>query len=236
MEVDLHSAPSLCLLFQSEIRNQKSAILCDPVTFRLCDVPWFVFRNDAGELVPAFGVVRLTGVVVLEQARVVLTGAKPNAFGCQYQCAINGPTPVAAGKFGVCTQQGAVPALFEVSDGTPAAGERWGPRDAGWKLRKNTGGFAVVGVTNSGASGPALVLVQPAPMLAFVGKTDASHAKSSTGTISIYAGTLGSESDTGVNMTGVFNRFADVDSGKWVRCEWNPSSPGSDWELTAAEC
>lgn len=48
-----------------------------------------------------------------------------------------------------------------------------------------------------------------------LGKTDSSHAKSASGTISIWAGVEGSESDTGVNVTA-YNRFAAVGSGKWV--------------------
>ena len=35
-------------------------------------------------------------------------------------------------------------------------------------------------------------------------------------------------------MTGVHNRFPDVASGKWVRCEWNGQF--NDWELDAADC
>lgn len=66
----------------------------------------------------------------------------------------------------------------------------------------------------------------------YLGKTDASHAKGASGTVSIYAGaTAGSESDTGVNVTA-WNRFADVDSGKWVHVTWR----GNGWDLSAAEC
>ncbi|MFN0055921.1 MAG: hypothetical protein ACKV0T_27570 [Planctomycetales bacterium] len=192
---------------------------------------WFTYRNDSGEKIPAFGIVRLTGVAVLEPGRVVLTAGRPNTFGCQWQCAINGPTPIQADRLGVCTRSPQVAALYETADGTPHFGEQWGPRDGGWKLRKQTGGFGVVGVTNSTAG---LVLVEPHPLLSFVGKTDAAHNKGATGTVSIFAGPLGSETDTLANMTGVHNRFANVASGKWVRCAWN--GQGSDWEIIAAEC
>lgn len=192
---------------------------------------WVEFKNDAGETIPSFGIVRLTGVATIEATRVVLTGAKPNAFGCQYNAAVNGPTAVLSGQYGICTRAAVGVALYDTADGTPAFGEKWGPRDATWKLKKNTGGFSILGVTNSDLG---LVLVSPAPLRMFVGKTDAAHSKGATGTISIYAGTLGSESDTNVNMTGVYNRFANVASGKWVRCEWNEKT--GDWEITAAEC
>ena len=194
-------------------------------------IPWFEFRNDAAEQIPAYGAIRITGVAVVEPGRVILTAAKPNTFGCRELGALNGPVPVAAGKKGLGTRAGLAPALYEPADGVPAVGEKWGPRDGGWTLRKNTGGYCVMGVTNVAAG---LVLVQPAPMRMFVGKTDAAHSKGATGTISIWAGPLGGESDTTADMTGVYNRFANVASGKWVRCEWNEE--GNQWELTAAEC
>lgn len=189
------------------------------------------YRNDSGETIPAYGIVRITGIIIPEPGRVLLTVAKPNVYGCQYQCAINGPVPIGAGKFGNCSRETFAAALYDTADGPPGIGERWGPRDGTWKLRRNTGGFAVVGTTKA-ATG--LVLVQPAPMLSFVGKTDIAHAKGVTGTVSIHAGTLGSETDTTADMTGVYNRYADVASGKWVRCEWNGQY--NDWELVAAEC
>jgi len=192
---------------------------------------WLEYRNDSGERIPAFGIVRITGVVVPEPGRVLLTVAKPDAYGCQLQCAVNGPVPIDADRYGLCARGPFVAALYDTGDGTPAVGQKWGPRSGGWKLRKNTGGFSVVGVTKSSAG---LVLVQPAPMRSLVGKTNNAHAKGGTGDVSIYAGTLGSESDTGADLTGVFNRFADLASGKWVRCVWNEQS--SDWELAAGEC
>lgn len=54
-----------------------------------------------------------------------------------------------------------------------------------------------------GASGPLLC------------KTDAAIAKGTSGTVSVYSGPPGSETDTGRNVTA-FNRFANVGSGKWV--------------------
>lgn len=70
------------------------------------------------------------------------------------------------------------------------------------------------------ASGPVLL-----------GKTDALHNKAASGTISVWTGTPGSETDSTVNITAC-NRFANVASGKWVLCAHN----GYGWYLTAAEC
>lgn len=65
----------------------------------------------------------------------------------------------------------------------------------------------------------------------FLGKTDSSHAKSASGTVSLYHGTAGSESDTTFNVTA-YNKFAAVGSGKWVWVAFD----GKNWYLTGAEC
>lgn len=77
----------------------------------------------------------------------------------------------------------------------------------------------------SGATG---ALTLPTPLL---GKTDAAHNKGASGTISIYSGTPGAETDTGENVTA-FNKFADLESGKWVWVELY----GLNYYLTAGEC
>ena len=64
-----------------------------------------------------------------------------------------------------------------------------------------------------------------------IGKTDASHAKGASGTVSIWTGDPGSEVDSTRNVTA-YNRFADVASGKWVAVANN----GFGWYLIAAEC
>lgn len=64
-----------------------------------------------------------------------------------------------------------------------------------------------------------------------LGKTDASHAKGASGTVSVWIGTAGSETDSTINITA-YNRFAAVASGKWVWVSHN----GYSWYLIAAEC
>lgn len=68
-------------------------------------------------------------------------------------------------------------------------------------------------------------------MAGLLGKTDASHAKSASGTVSVWAGTPGSESDTGTNITA-YNKFSAVASGKFV---WVLNN-GDGYYLVAAEC
>jgi hypothetical protein len=194
--------------------------------------PWMEFLNANAGTIPAYGVVRATGISIPEAGRVLLSVDQPNTFGCQAQCFVNSPVPVAAGKYGYATRTGALVALYDLADGTPAYGQAWGPRAGTWKLKKNTGGFFVLGVSNTTLG---LALVVPLPMLTFRGKTTAGAiAKGATGTINIYAGALGSETDTGQTMANVYNRYANASSGRWVTCGWNFESQA--WELIDLEC
>lgn len=74
-------------------------------------------------------------------------------------------------------------------------------------------------------------LIALTPISLRIGKTDASHSKGASGTISLYSGTGGSASDTTENVTA-YNRFADLDSGKWCLLAYI----GGGWELVAGEC
>ncbi len=64
--------------------------------------------------------------------------------------------------------------------------------------------------------------VSPRPVL---GKTDAQCATGATGTVSIYTGTPGSETDTGANVTGVFNKFSSLAIDTWVILDWIDGKP-----------
>lgn len=64
------------------------------------------------------------------------------------------------------------------------------------------------------------------------GKTDSSHAKSATGTVSVWSGIAGSKTDSNANIENVYNPYAAVGSGKFVAVTWVDGGP----ELIAAEC
>lgn len=69
-----------------------------------------------------------------------------------------------------------------------------------------------------------------ARLLPCVGRTDASHAKAASGTVSVYSGTPGSETDTGVNITA-WNRWGDLDANTYVWCDHN----GFGWYIIQAD-
>jgi hypothetical protein len=198
----------------------------------MADFHWREFRNDSGETIPPFSCVRITGAVIVETGRVTLKVGKPNTYGAQYSHAFTGPVSVADGKYGLCTRSDGAVAVYDDADGTPAFGELWGPRDATWKLKKNTPGFVVDIVTSTANK---LVTVRPCPFLRFHGVTDAAHNKDASGTVSIWYGT-GAGTDSTVNMASVYNAFGNVASGKDVECVWEGDVAGTSWKFVAAEC
>ena len=191
-------------------------------------ITWEEFKNDSGEQIPAFACMRVTGMTTLG-GRNVLTVQKPNTYGSQYMHRLNGPFPVEIGKYGICTRSAGAAALYDTADGTPALGERWGPRDATWKLKKNTGGWMVMG--NSDATN-GIVIVQQAPMLSFVGKCDAAIAKNAKGTVSIYyRSSLTAYTDTTVNMSDVYNTACDTNTSDYVEVNWDNDAAQPYWRM-----
>jgi hypothetical protein len=197
---------------------------------------WFPWRNDAASQCPAYGIIRITGETTSND-QAVLTGDQPNTYGSQYSHFVNGPIPVDAASgatksYGVCTIIGRVCAAYTVGDGTPAFGEQWGPRTGTWLLKKNTGGFMVMGNVDATAG---VVIVTQQPWLRFHGVTDDAIAKDASGTVSIFYGTAAG-TDSTVNMSSVYNSFADVAITKDVECVWEGDVAGVKWRLVAAEC
>lgn len=183
------------------------------------------FRNDASATIPAYAVMRVTGSVTVTGTEYV-TVAKPNTdFKRKYL--VNGSAEVLNGEYGVGTWLEEADWVLYDDANTPAVGESWGPKNDSWKLNKWRYGFTIIGNPSGGATD--IVRAWQEEANEFIGKTDSTHNKNSTGTVSIYDGNL---SDTTDNMSSVENKFANVSSGKWVQVRWNAGK----WHLVAAEC
>lgn len=170
---------------------------------------WYIFTNQGSSTCPANGVVRIAGYQTDDDGRLVLNGNQPNK-ATNVLVAINSPTPVEAGKKGLCTFATLSWCAYETGDGTPSNGENWGPDNGTWLMRRDQGSlWHVIGADSNNGR----VLMARMGLNAFFGKTDASHSKSAAGTVSVFSGAVGSESDTGDNES-VYNSFADVDTTK----------------------
>lgn len=171
------------------------------------------FKNVSSESIPPFAIVRAEGYELVG-IRPILTVGKPDTYGSQYTHYINGPTEVAAGKCGGCSNE--FPCVARIETGTPVVGELWGARDDKWGMNAETDGFEVLGLTSNN-----LVIVQRSPMLAFTGFFTTAVAKGATGTVEVYF----NGSTTGQTVTGVVavqNTFSTLDAVNvsWVNKNW----------------
>lgn len=191
------------------------------------DIYKLMFENNSGEQIPAFGIIKITGTVTLTDYGKILKAGKPDTYGSQFIHFVNGGQAVNDTDIGYCANP-SQPVFAKYDTGsTPATAELWGP-DSSFDLKQDVGGFQIIGGATSGR-----VLVVQAPMIIALAKTDASHAKAASGTVSLWDGTLGSETDTTKNFTGVENHFADLETTKFVAITWRG---GADWMEIAGEC
>lgn len=111
---------------------------------------WLEFRNDAGESIPAFAVMRCAGADSVD-GRAILLMDKPTADRHQ-SIYINGPLDVADGDYGICSRDLPLHCLYDTSDGTPSSGQWWGIKNDSWKLGDvRLGQFSILDVTDSTA-------------------------------------------------------------------------------------
>ena len=196
---------------------------------------WVPFYNDSGEDVPAYGVMRIDGATLRDEGSIsdeslnhqaIFTIVKPDTTFCSLYL-VNGPIIAKADSYGEGTLllDGGTVLL---STGTPAYGIEYGPTDDDWGLVQYRPGFLIQGqLTDS----PNLAYAVQKEVISLLGKTDASIAKGSSGTVSIYCGQAGSETDTTWNVDA-YNRFSTVSSDKWV----GVTRVHGNWYLTAKEC
>ena len=111
--------------------------------------PWRPFRNTTTETIPAFGVMRVTGVEETVEGFIRYTVAKPNTnFQTHYM--INGNHAVPAGEDGRCTTLSqAYRVAYNSSSGTPTIGGEWGAKSGQWTLEKYRPGFIIEGGVKS---------------------------------------------------------------------------------------
>lgn len=106
-------------------------------------IRWLPFRNDAGETIPPFACMRVTGATTANGQRVY-TVAKPNGSGTVHM--INGPTQVTVAQlYGAGSLETPATVLYNTSSGTPAHGETWGPKGGQWSLEKGYAGYTIIG-------------------------------------------------------------------------------------------
>lgn len=186
------------------------------------------FRNQSGEIIPAYACMRITGGVESGSTQIVTVSKPSTTFQRLYL--INGPSQVAVGADGTGTWlSDAAYVLYET--GTPAYGESWGPKASQWSLVKWRYGFTIIGTTaGSIGEGTARVWAKQDEVDEVYGQTTGSWALDAAGNVDLYDGNNAAISSTTISAT---NRFVtSIASGKKVICTWI----GGTWLASAAKC
>lgn len=116
------------------------------------------FRNDSGETIPAFGVMRpriaadATTEIVDRDGRWCVSVVKPDTkFSRRYL--INGPTAIPDGGFGLAAD-GSTPVLALRDNETVACGDGWGVQASSWKLKRYAPGrFTIYAASGQSPAG-----------------------------------------------------------------------------------
>lgn len=185
-------------------------------------------HNDAGVTIPAWGVMRITGVETGNDAWRIKVG-KPNTT-LQRVYLVNGSTDIATSADGWGTYlTHAAHVLYDDSE-APAIGEEWGPQDDAWTLRKNHWGFVIVG-GNTGASPVKRTVATQYTVNDLIGKSDGAITIGNTGTVSVWRRNETSDAweDSTLNLTcralgkaAVANKYAPIGwrNGEWLVGCW----------------
>lgn len=194
---------------------------------------WLKFKNNSGEEVPGHGIVELTRFDKDEDAFLARQSAhEPGSFGAQFFHYINGPQPVRAGDFGICTR-GPAFALFD----TIPAGEReqCGPRNGSWGLTENVGGFLYWGGDNTVAS---LALVEWRPLLSLTVQLTEAIAEGNTGDANPayfrLNATRNVHTNITISVTEGLGTTEDLPSGSFCHCSYDAGLQG--FLIDAVEC
>jgi hypothetical protein len=185
------------------------------------------FRNDAGETIPAFAVMKITGEVTVDSAKLYTVAKPDSTFARLYL--VNGPDTVTTSQlYGTGSfVNTADRVLYDSGDGTPAAGQVWGPYPSQWSLKRHMYGFRVQGDSDSTAT---TVLCVQHWVMDVVGKADGAISLGSSGTVSVWKGDR--SADSTANVSSCVSTYIATDSADKVRVSWHSETP----EITAKEC
>lgn len=196
-------------------------------------IHWHPFRNAGSETIPAFGVMRITGVEERHGVAVYTVDKPSTTFQRLYL--INGPKQVAAGGYGSGTFD--VTYALCSSSASPAYGESWGAKHSEWKLFQHRPGFFILGgYTGDGAAQRALVRQEEVKEV--WGQLASSLSNGGSSSLIIQTRDGASWTSSGFDMLTVYDRLlpggagGSVGSGRYAVADWW----GDRWWISSAQC
>lgn len=197
---------------------------------------WIRVKNGSGVTIPPFSVVYPSNAVV-DSNCLLVTVSKPNSASTDFyrHYMVTGPEAIDS----TSTAEGLATSLegygyVSYDTGTPTLRAVWGPKNGQFTISEHYFGFEILGSLTT-FNGVGVVSARQIGVHTVIGKIDdSSISKGGSCTVSVYAGSGGSEADTGMNITGVYNRWINMTSttGKWCWVGWNADVP----YLISVEC
>jgi hypothetical protein len=175
------------------------------------------FRNDSGEAVPGYGLMRPTGMASVDDLKIITTSKPDATYRRPYL--VNGPDEVAIDSYGWGYWLWHADYVLYDTGATPAYGETWGPEPSSWTIKKDAPGFLIQGGNTGTGATSRTIAIQDVPQHVF-GKADAAIANAASGTVRIYGGTQGSETDTGLTIASCYNYGPDIADEAVVWVGW----------------
>jgi hypothetical protein len=186
-----------------------------------------IVRNNSGEEIPKYAVMRVTGVTI-ESGVEVHTVEKPNStFKTRY--IINSSAAIPIGEDGTGTWLcDSGPVLYNNSAGTPAVDEEWGAKTGQWSLEKNRPGFVITGGNENDGS-LYWTRAKQHIVTSLKGKAGSGISKGATGSVTIWMGASGAEASTeysitcsalGAEITAAKFVVVWFESGVWYVAPW----------------
>jgi hypothetical protein len=190
---------------------------------------WVKFKNANAGTVPARGIVRVTGISIIEDGDICLTVDQPNVYGDVGFCMVNGPVAVPSGSYGVCTRAGIISAYYDSAQ-TPAQGDQWGPINASWKMTKGSGGWISCGAPTNTSLNLALFIAKPLGVVRGQLASDCA-TDTASGTFTVWTGASnGSALSPTQTIPSVFNASScTIKASKTAAAYW--FDDGGGWQF-----
>jgi hypothetical protein len=201
----------------SRLRSELGARQVHTGGAKLGNAKW---KNTHSTTCPAGGIIKLSNIQLDSDSTgdYYYEGTRPDSTVDSAVFAINGTDEVAQDGYGSCTLHGYAFLNTSSFSGTVAANAPFSPTASSWLAKRD--GFTIGKLQSAGTCLSANILtpcvISPQKLL---GKADADIAKGSSGTVSIWSGAGGSESDTTLNVTAYALASIETCSHDWVTLE-----------------
>lgn len=170
-------------------------------------------RNDSGEEIPAYGLMRITGVETVDGVLWYVVNKPNTTFQPFYVVNLGVALAINATGFGII--DGPVEALY--TTGAPVYSEAWGVKPGQWNLERYYPGFRVLGGTTSGR-----VWVEQEQIHTLLAKAGASGVAARSGTtisgtsVDVYVAVGTTLTDTTFNVTAYNMAGTAVAANKYL--------------------